>query len=147
MDGYIKLSEFNELFRWFSERMSMIILQMYTNEEEIDEEMGKLSDFMFYVQNIEQNRQSVYRERNMCVAAIVRAAIQNNWNVGYVQEQFEDGIWYIIYIDTPNGQISWHISSKEYEEYFKGICINKYNSKWDNHTNEEKYKRLHKTFK
>jgi hypothetical protein len=49
--------------------------------------------------------------------------------------------WPVIYIDTPTGQLSWHISPNDMH-LFENISHDA-NVKWDGHTTEEKYRRLH----
>lgn len=48
--------------------------------------------------------------------------------------------WPVIYIDTPTGQLSWHISKNDMH-LFEGVPVDP-NVKWDGHSTEEKYRRL-----
>ena len=55
-------------------------------------------------------------------------------------KEWDDNWRNIVYINSPNGQLSWHISEDE-------LCLFSHlqydpNVQWDGHTTEEKYSRL-----
>lgn len=93
----------------------------------------------------------VYRERNRLVAALVRIAHQRwahgitlEWRAGLGRHPEDDATWdrewmTIVFIDTPAGQLSWHIHDSELD-LFDGIPP--YEGVWDGHTTDEKYRRL-----
>ncbi len=47
---------------------------------------------------------------------------------------------FTVFIDLPTGQVSFHIREKWVQPYFEDMLP--YPSKWDNHTREERNKRL-----
>lgn len=52
--------------------------------------------------------------------------------------------WPVIYVDSPAGQLSWHLS-KDDLHLFQGVPIVEPvdpRAQWDYHTTEEKYRRL-----
>jgi len=60
----------------------------------------------------------------------------------------EDLTWendwrWVVYIDLPSGQASWHIHDSEIV-LFKGVPFFK-DRKWDGHTTEDKYQRVLET--
>ncbi len=78
----------------------------------------------------------------MCVAFIARMAVVMGWRVGMARHEgeWEDDWRWIVYIDLPAGQVSWHIHDSE-REWFN---LPDYPGVWDGHTTEEKYARLGK---
>ena len=78
----------------------------------------------------------VYRERDQLVAFLTRIY------PSYLAPapDAEPGFNWIVYVDTPEGQLSWHVADDEVDEFFKHL--NKTHVKWDGHTTEEKYRRL-----
>jgi hypothetical protein len=48
--------------------------------------------------------------------------------------------WPVLYIETPEGQMSWHIAPEDLAEFGKMTVIPDY--PWDRHTTKEKYLRL-----
>lgn len=86
-------------------------------------------------------KDGAYRERDQLVAALSRlfpALLERhqpdpdpNWE--------SDWMW-IVFIDTPAGQCSWHIHDSELS-LFDHLSRN-LGCKWDGHSTEEKYERL-----
>jgi hypothetical protein len=48
--------------------------------------------------------------------------------------------WAVLYVDTPEGQLSWHINPDDMD-LFSHLSVRKF-AQWDGHTTEEKYERL-----
>lgn len=76
----------------------------------------------------------VYRERAHLVKFLSRLFRS-------VLTHGEDPAWPIIYIDTPSGQLSWHISENDLD-LFGHVPWSNESGLWDGHTTEEKYERL-----
>lgn len=79
---------------------------------------------------------AIYRERNAVVIAFAQAARALGWTVGRLTDEQAPG-WPVLYIDTPEGQVSWHFPESEMPD---GIPM--YHGRWDGHTTAEKYERL-----
>jgi len=79
---------------------------------------------------------AAYRERNAVVAALIRS---NGWP-RWVAMAPDAGGWIIVYAETPEGQVSWHVGPGDFGlfEDFPGVAP----GRWDGHTTEEKYRRL-----
>lgn len=77
----------------------------------------------------------VYNERDRLVALI--SSIYPSYIA--IDESAEDGFKNVVYIDSPKGQLSWHIADKEVE-LFSHLSVKDNN--WDGHTTEEKYERI-----
>ncbi len=80
---------------------------------------------------------AVYCERNKLVAALARF-----YPSGTRKTAIEgwDPEWHgCVFIDTPQGQMSWHFHDSE-AHLFAGLPA--YTKPWDGHTTDEKYKRL-----
>lgn len=48
--------------------------------------------------------------------------------------------WAVLYVQTPEGQLSWHISPDDMDLFGDVVVVSDH--KWDGHTTEEKYDRL-----
>lgn len=87
---------------------------------------------------------SIYEERNLVVLLLARLAGRLGWPVGLKQHDPADTAWEdewrtILFIESPAGQLSWHLhdSEKRLVEY-----VAPYEKEWDKHTTEEKYARV-----
>lgn len=89
-------------------------------------------------------KETAYRERNLCVAAIARFAVAQGLVAGFGKHDETDTTWeadwrHIVFIDLPTGQVSWHIHDSEVSHFgFLGA----YDGKYDGHSTPEKYRRL-----
>jgi len=88
-----------------------------------------------------------YKERNQCIAAFCKLANRLGWPVYLAHHQMEnveeewDNEWSnVVFVETPEGQVSWHIHRSELP-LFKWMSMKKKNP-WDGHDTEEKYDRL-----
>jgi hypothetical protein len=116
---------------------------------------GELADqiaaLQGHLKQLHEINARVYFERNHCVALIATLAHERGWPVGRkVPLSFEDWAsegWpkdedplNCIYIDLPAGQVSWHYLDKD-AWLFAHLPL--YGGRWDGHTTEEKYQRVH----
>ena len=84
----------------------------------------------------EQNKlNQVYNERDRLVALI--SSIYPSHLA--IDEGSEEGFKYVVYIQTPEGQLSWHIADEELV-LFGHLKVK--DNDWDGHTTEEKYDRI-----
>jgi hypothetical protein len=82
---------------------------------------------------------AVYEERNCLALAFARMARAAGWVVGWVDDDDAGRDWPVLMIDTPAGQVSWHLPRlwiADYEEF------GRYPGEWDGHSTPEKYQRL-----
>jgi hypothetical protein len=85
------------------------------------------------------SRDNIYNERNKLVQFLTK--IYPSYRALHPDtEVWEDDWRNIIVVETPEGQLSWHIHDSE-TILFNYLPL-KGNYKWDGHTMEEKYKRL-----
>jgi hypothetical protein len=88
---------------------------------------------------VQAEKDSAYAERNKLVAFLSRLyPAHRGWHEG---DDWEDDWRNIIFINTPAGQLSWHIHNDEVE-FFDHIPFDGSQDLWDGHTTEEKYERL-----
>jgi len=85
------------------------------------------------------------------LSALDNAYEERNRLVAYLARQFPSGLkktavegwdqaWHnCVYIDTPDGQMSWHFHDRD-AHLFDGLPP--YEGDWDGHATEEKYQRL-----
>jgi hypothetical protein len=79
----------------------------------------------------------VYAERNFVVVAFARVAARLGWRVGVLEDPAEPD-WPVLLVDTPKGQVSWHLTRKEAD----AAGFGRYDGAWDGHSTAEKYDRL-----
>ncbi len=107
------------------------------------------SDTRAQIEDMRKERDGAYQERNMCVAMIARMAqalggdFRARWGAGLGRhEQTDDGwdaaMMNVVFIDTPAGQMSWHIHDSELTMF---AFLGPYAGKWDGHSTDEKYRR------
>lgn len=82
-------------------------------------------------------RNGAYRERAQLVAHL--ASLYPS-QIAYTDPDAPD--WAVVTVETPAGQLSWHIAPKdmdlfEHVERQNGLVLS-----WDGHTTEQKYERL-----
>lgn len=68
---------------------------------------------------------SVYAERNRLAIAFARMALAAGFRAG---KGVDPGKWPVVYVETPNGQVSWHIAESEADAL---ECLPEYPGKWD----------------
>lgn len=82
-----------------------------------------------------------YRERNRLVAYLAKSYRSLSSIMEAPDCKEEEDKWYIVYINTPEGQLSWHIPEADMD-LFDGIARKEV--VWDEHNTEEKHHRLEK---
>lgn len=90
--------------------------------------------------------QEVYKDRNLLVQLAAFLAIEvEDWadsvvgyGVGVGDDPSEPG-WPVVYIETPEGQLSWHVPK---EEVILPDQCRADKPEWDGHTTEEKQERI-----
>jgi hypothetical protein len=89
------------------------------------------------IEQLEAARDGAYTERNRLVAllaSIYPSGVKKTAIPGW------DEAWHgCVYIDTPQGQASWHFHDSEAHLFSH---LPPYEGEWDGHTTEEKYERL-----
>ena len=70
---------------------------------------------------------AVYSERNRLAAAFARMAFAAGFKAGKGVDPDETK-WPVVYVDTPNGQVSWHIAEAD-QGALEGLP--QYNGEWD----------------
>jgi len=118
--------------------------QLAQQEQELDTLRGRIFELERYVERLEKaeaqhvaHKHQAYRERNRLVAFLAKC-----YPAGLAVTKIEgwDAEWHgCVYVDTPAGQMSWHVHDSELQQFnFLGA----YTKPWDRHTTEEKYDRL-----
>ena len=104
-------------------------------------EKFQISDSM---QELVNDRNSVYAERYMVIALAAKLALRSPLCVAELwqhpdSEEWEDEWKWIVAINLPTGWVTWHIHKSERLLFdLLPICPNK----WDGHDQAEKYRRL-----
>jgi len=84
-----------------------------------------------------QHTVSVYRERAYLVADL---AADYPSHQGFTDEA--EPLWIVVTIESPVGQMTWHISSEDRELFRHVRSTEPSDNPWDGHTTDEKYERL-----
>lgn len=105
---------------------------------------AKIAELEHTVAALTVLKDEAYRERDRCVAAIVAMAQAFGFPAGIGVHDPADKSWdlawrYIVYIELPTGQLSWHIHQSELPLF---THLPAYQGKWDGHSTPEKYNRL-----
>ena len=89
---------------------------------------------------LRKQKDGAYEERNRLVAALSK--LLPSWLERHPEEDvdWEDDWRWIVFIDPPSGQMSWHIHDSELE-WFNHLT-RRIGNRWDGHTVEAKYLRL-----
>lgn len=93
---------------------------------------------------LNEQKNNAYWERNQLVVALSKLFPSALERHPESDESWEDDWRWIVFIDLPTGQASWHIHDSELGN-FDHLPRRKHMllvSSWDGHTTEEKYKRL-----
>lgn len=104
------------------------------------------------VDELIEQRDQAYDERNRCVAGMARLALDNGhaaWLGRHATDPREsaDNPWdpewmNIVFIRLPTGQLSWHIHDSDLPLF--GFLRRDETAVWDGHRTDEKYDRLHR---
>jgi hypothetical protein len=84
-------------------------------------------------------KDGAYHERDMVVAALSKCFPSHLSRHSDEDTAWEDDWRWIVYIELPTGQASWHIHDSEFD-LFNHLEVRPNN--WDGHNTERKYKRL-----
>lgn len=90
----------------------------------------------------EAAKNRAYSERNKLVAAISKLFPASLERHGESDKTWEDDWRWIVFIDLPSGQVSWHIHDSELAQFNHLKRGGVGGRTWDGHTTEEKYARL-----
>lgn len=82
-------------------------------------------------------RDKAYRER----AALV-AYLTANYPSELVGAESDSGAWFLVYVTTPSGQMSWHLHEDDLDLFPHLVNKDEVPVEWDGHTTDEKYERL-----
>lgn len=101
----------------------------------------KLEEVRSKVERLERERDDAYKQRDLVVALLARLSIADRWPAGTGTDDTEkDPRWKrVVFIETPEGQISWHFPEEE-GYLFDGLPVHA--KSWDGHTNDQKTARI-----
>lgn len=89
------------------------------------------------VKSVDRALNAAYRERAHLVA-LLAALFPSTWGI---DPEWTD--WHVVYVETPAGQLSWHISPSD-RDLFAHVFGGTADAVWDGHSTEEKYERIRK---
>lgn len=100
-----------------------------------------------FADELRQQKDNAYLERNRCVALIARMARAMGFRVSVTRTAIEgwDEDWHnCVYIQLPTGQVSWHFHDS-HMDLFGDLLFRP--ETWDGHDTEEKYRRVDEAFR
>jgi len=93
------------------------------------------------VKSLMAAKDNAYRERDLLVCALSKLFRSHLGRHPDDDTEWENDWRWIVFIDLPTGQASWHIHDSELH-LFEHLTHHIGPSSWDGHTTEEKYNRL-----
>lgn len=87
----------------------------------------------------EEGKNGAYQERDMLVWALSKLFPAHLARHSDEDKDWEDDWRWIVYVQLPTGQVSWHIHDSE-RDMFDHLKIEP--NEWDGHNTERKYQRL-----
>lgn len=91
------------------------------------------------VEKEKKSKDDAYHERNMMVAALTKLFPSYLARHDENDKEWERDWMWIVYIELPTGQVSWHIHDSE-RDLFNHLEVKE--NKWDGHNTKRKYERL-----
>jgi hypothetical protein len=91
------------------------------------------------VESLKAQKDAAYAERNMLVAALSKLLPSHLARHPDEDTTWEDDWRWIVVVNGPAGQMTWHIHDSE-RENFNHLDVHPFT--WDGHTTDEKYQRL-----
>jgi hypothetical protein len=79
------------------------------------------------IEKLRAKADSIYSERNRLAVAFARMALAAGFKAGTGVDPDETK-WPVVYVETPNGQVSWHIASHD-ADILSGLPV--YEGQWD----------------
>lgn len=86
-------------------------------------------------------KDAAYTERDRLVCALSKAFPSFLGRHSPDDVAWDDDWRWIVFVELPTGQASWHIHDSE-REWFNHLAVRTGSALWDGHTTEEKYRRL-----
>jgi hypothetical protein len=102
-------------------RQELLLWQSYC------EKKMALEDAQDEIKKLRAKADSIYSERNRLAAAFARMALAAGFKAGTGVDPDETK-WPVVYVETPNGQVSWHIASHD-ADILNGLPV--YDGQWD----------------
>lgn len=109
--------------------------KQYKEEDIKGMSMDRYAAFREEISFKETFDESVYRERARLVSFLTKIFVSY---CGFTDPEEPD--WLVVYVETPEGQLSWHISPEDADLFGHLSMITE--NRWDGHTTKEKYERL-----
>lgn len=113
---------------------------METMTEEIRSLRARLQAVEAENERLRAQKDGAYSERNKLVVAISKLFPASLERHPDEDKEWEDDWRWVVYIDLPAGQASWHLHDSEVPQF--DHLPRKMGRAWDGHTTEEKYRRL-----
>lgn len=105
-----------------------------------DECSDEIHEIIEEVKALQRSKDGAYSERDNLVAALSKLFPASLERHDPSDTTWEDDWRWIVFIELPTGQASWHIHNSELPMF--DHLIRETGIKWDGHTTEEKYDRL-----
>lgn len=107
--------------------------------DEVDKD-AIIAQMQEQIDTLTEQKNAAYTERNMLVAFLSK--IYPSWLGRHEEgdETWEPDWMNIVFVESPAGQLSWHIHDSEMS-LFSHLQADE-NREWDGHDTEEKYNRL-----
>lgn len=102
-------------------------LRASTNYDDRSDAADLLEAQAARIAELEAKVNAVYSERNRLASAFARMALAAGFKAGKGVDPDETK-WPVVYVDTPNGQVSWHIAE---QDAYVLSSLPEYGGEWD----------------
>lgn len=92
---------------------------------------------------LDKKLNEVYAERNRLALTLARLAHALGHDVCLAEDKENGPDWFILFIETPAGQVSWHIPWGEVDAENLNLPY-RFTAEWDGHTKAQANRRLEK---
>lgn len=117
------------------------LMELYLNAIEDNRQLGvQITTLTRENAELRKSKNVAYDERNQLVAYLADCYPSSVEQHPEADTDWEDDWRTVIYIDSPMGQLSWHVHDSQ-RPYFDHVPRLR-GRFWDGHTTEEKYRRL-----
>ena len=110
-----------------SDLVKRLRMDVEPSESDMEDAADRIEAQAARIAELEAKVNAVYSERNRLASAFARMALVAGFKAGKGVDPDETK-WPVVYVETPNGQVSWHIAEQD-ADVLSGLP--EYGGEWD----------------